>query len=258
MAIDVVVVNYRTNDLLRDFIRSYEESSFDGCTLTVMDVDPPGYPYHYLVIGENVRSIPMEGNVGYGKACNLGASDGTNDVILLANADTVLNKYAFRECYDALMAHSYRGVLGPRQVNEHNQITAGGIIGTDRIPRQRGWMANDVGQFNDVNEDVLSVSGALYFVKRSVWQELTSCPVFQGFQPGSLGAFLETKLYYEETFCSYHARAHGYKCVYYGPAQMIHYWHRSVNLPGAWGEQHMGISLDLFRTACKLHGIICE
>jgi GT2 family glycosyltransferase len=248
MAVDVVCVNYRTPDLLRDFVASYEKVKFAGCTLTIADVDPVGdceSEFH----GDH-RFFSIKSNVGYGMACNLGAMGGANDVILLANADTVLSD-GFAECYDALMSNPEWGVLGPRQVNEQNQIKAGGIVGPDQSPRQRGWDEYDNGQYSDIVEDALSVSGSLYFIKRSVWDELTACP--QG--PGT--ALLETPHYFEEMFCSLHARAHGYKCVYYGPVQMMHIWH-AASPHGGWADQQFTVSQMMHREACARHGILCE
>lgn len=254
MSVDVVVVNYRTPEMLKAFIDSYEEFKFPGCTLAIMDVDPQTgclerfrADWYYL----------FRDNIGYGRACNVGATLGTNDVILLANADTVLTK-GFVECYDALVSTLEWGVLGPRQVNTDGVITAGGILGTDQALYQRAWREFDHGQCDDIREDAISVSGALYFIKRALWEELTDCPQYRAFDPNAAGAFLETTLYYEETFCSYHARAHGSRCVFYGPVQMIHHWHGSVGLPGGWTDQQMPLSLERHRQACAAHSIVCE
>jgi GT2 family glycosyltransferase len=256
MAVDVVVVSYKTPQLLLDFAKSYDEVKFLGCTLTVVDVDPPDPALGdtYPVLGDTY--IPIKENCGYGRACNIGAFEGKNDVILLANADTVLSG-GFTECYDALRYNEDWGVLGPRQVNAQNQITAGGIVGPDQSPRQRGWNEHDQGQYSDILEDALSVSGSLYFIKRALWQKLTSCVMYQQASPGAVGAFLETPHYFDEMFCSLHARAHGFKCVYYGPVKMTHYWH-AASPHGGWADQQFAVSQQMHRQACAAHGILCE
>lgn len=257
MAVDVVVVNYHTPDDLDRFIKSYHNSKFDGCTLTVVDVEVESEP----TLRPNCDFHSMfRTNVGYGYACNSGAASGTNDVILLANADTLLNTKMY-ECYNALMAYHDWGVLGPRQVNFKNKITAGGIIGPPQSPRQRGWNELDVGQYSDIITDASFVSGALYFIKRSVWQELTNCSVWRKFHEDREmychGAFLATPHYYEDTVCSYHARAHGYKCVFYGPVQMIHEWHQA-SPHGGWADQQFAASRQMARDFARLHGIVFE
>jgi hypothetical protein len=132
MAVDVIVVNYKTNDLRDAFIQSYKDFGFGGCTLTYVDVEAgydggdSGTDFRYFI-----NRIVTQENIGYARACNQGAQYGDNDVILLANADTLLSD-GFRECHDALMSNPTWGVLGPRQVNEFGRITAGGIFGTDQ------------------------------------------------------------------------------------------------------------------------------
>jgi GT2 family glycosyltransferase len=256
MAVDVVVVNYHTPDLLLDFINSYHWARFEGCTLTVVDVDT-GAGNSVAVEERDMVTIGVHDNIGYARACNQGALNGENDVILLANADTLLKPGGLKECHDALISVDDWGVLGPRQVGRHNQITAGGIFGTDTNIGQRGWNEPDNGQYSDIRDDAKSVSGSLYFIKRKLWEELTNCPSYQEFTGGAQGAFLPTNFYYEETACSYHARAHGYKIVYYGPVQMIHYWHQS-HPHGDWADMQAESSKQMMRAFCRAHGIVCE
>jgi GT2 family glycosyltransferase len=251
MALDVVVVNYHTDHLLEEFVDSYAQNAWEGCTLFGVSVQTDKLPrskYHY-------RAIATSENIGYAKACNLGASKGDNDVILLANADTVLTD-GLKECHDALMANPDWGILGPRQVNEQNLITAGGIFGTETSIGQRGWNQGDVGQYSAV-EEAMSVSGSLYFIKRAVWDELTNCSFMQAMFPGIKGAFIPTQHYYEETCCSYHARHHGYKCIYYGPVKMIHYWHKA-SVHGGYADQQVDASKQLMREFLHSHSIVCE
>lgn len=255
MAVDVVVINYKTPDLLVEFCQSYERYAFPGCTLTAVDVASPELGAPASAPGAT-SYMQFFKNVGYARACNAGALGGENDVILLANADTQLSS-GFEQCYEALMAHDDWGVLGPRQVDQQNRVTAGGIFGTDTSIGQRGWHEPDNGQYSDIRDDAKSVSGSLYFIKRSVWGELTSCSVLQDFQPDGEGAFLHTPHYYEETACSYHARAHGYKIVYYGPVKMLHHWHAASD-HGAWADQQVETSKAIMRNFCLLHEIQCE
>ena len=255
MALDVVVTNYHTDELLSDFVYSYFQHAWEGCTLTAVHVEVNKVPDLFRLRGD-FRSIATPENVGYARACNEGARYGTNDVILLANADTRLTS-GLLACHDALIERDDWGVLGPRQVNDQHRITAGGIFGTEHSIGQRGWNDVDTGQYSDVREDAKSVSGSLYFIKRKVWQELTDCQYMQEMFPGIEGAFIPTRHYYEETCCSYHARNHGYKVVYYGPVQMYHAWHKASD-HGGWADQQVEPSKQLMRTFLDSHGIAHE
>ncbi len=261
--IDVIVVNYRTSVDFQLFIESYlawgqnYSLSEPDTHLWMVNVDPDevsdSIAYEYLRnIGRSNYVYATE-NIGYARAVNQAAALGNKDVIAIFNADTMLSPKVLQDCYQALMENPDWGVLGPGQISSvaGNTTTHAGIFGTLDAPRHRGWKKPWCGEYEDVREAV-TVSGAAYFIKRSVWDELTSCPFYRPFGAG--GAFLPTQHYYEETFCSYHAQAHGHKVIYYGKAQMIHRWHAASPVGGP-ADQQMQESRSLFREACDAHGI---
>lgn len=262
--LDVIVTDYRTPWDLNSFLASYVAFPPTDGKLWVVLVSPDGGPLEAdLALSANWATvldfevITFEDNVGYAKACNTAAARGSGDVLALFNADVVLAAGALDQCADALMSNPEWGVLGPRQVDAENRITAGGVFGPPRQPQQRAWLATDVGQCSDVRPDALTISGAAFFIKRELWATLTDCPLYRGVHPSAEGAFLPTPHYYEETWCAYHARAHGARCVFYGPVKIVHKWHQASK-PGGWADQQMGHSRDLFRHACGIHGIPCE
>jgi GT2 family glycosyltransferase len=134
-------------------------------------------------------------------------------------------------------------------------ITHAGIFGTNDKPALRGWKRPDDGQFDEIRDDALSVSGSAYFIKRLCWDELTNCSKYRKIAPDAVGAFLPTPHYYEETFCSYHAREHGWKVVYDGETSMVHKWHKASPVGGVAEKKHMPESRKMFRAACDMHGI---
>lgn len=263
MSLDVVVINYHTPHDLQAFLRSFVQFGPTGVdsTLTVIEVDSNDgdRSESYEVEtddGQLVRAskIHLSSNVGYGRACNLAASCGEADVIALFNADVVLRAGVLTHCHNALMSHQDWGVLGPRQVDEQRKIVHAGIFGTNERPRHRGWKNPDHGQFADRLE-AITVSGSAYFVKRELWEELWLCELYRELYPSALGAFLPTPHYYEETWCSYHARAHGWKVMYDGTVTVQHGWHKASPV-GGWAEEQMKVSQQMFRDACDHHNIL--
>lgn len=248
--VDVVVTNYRTEDDLTRFCESYESGTAGiDSSLAIMNVAP-------LVDFDAPKGAFLhnfEANCGYAVASNYGASVGNREVVALFNADTVLFDNTLKECHDSLMAHDDWGVLGPLQVNSNGAITSAGVDGTNSNPHMRGWRSRRIERFRDTIEAV-TVSGSAYFVKREAWNELTNCPVYRESHPSAEGAFLPTRHYYEETWCSYHARAHGWKVIYFGQAAMIHEWHKASPV-GGWAEKQMTESRKVFRRMCQRHGI---
>jgi GT2 family glycosyltransferase len=260
--LDVVMVNYRTPDDRAAFIDSLiEHLPTVDFTFTVVDVgvdlissmDHDGQAANVETIAMNTWRIALSENVGYARACNFGAAMGTSEIIGLFNADVVLTADAIDDCCAALAEHDEWGILGPRQVDARGRLRHAGIFGSHEQPRHRGWDEPNRGQYQDVAPAV-SVSGSAYFIKRKVWQELTDCTLYQEIAPDAGGAFLPTAHYYEETWASYHAHAHGHQVIYFGEATVIHKWHQASPI-GGWADRQMKESRAYFRAACDHHGI---
>lgn len=261
MGVDVVVVNYRTPHDLHGFLNAFREVQREvPCSLIVSNVDPE--PDDELVAELQLETIDVPVfysnwayNCGYANACNEAATVGRRRTIAFFNADTRILPGVLKECDAHLWSDPTYAALGPRQIDDDGLITHGGIFGTHDHPSFEGrWKRRNSPEYADVRDDAISVSGSAYFIKRPVWTELTECEIYRQQAPESIGAFLPTEHYYEETWCSYHAHSHGYKIVYYGAVEMVHRWHQSSPVGGK-AEKAMPRSRERFRAACEAHGI---
>lgn len=232
------------------FIESYRQTAPDDANLVVMDMDPitpygrAGVPGTYVVIPENK---------GYAYACNFAAARTDGEIIALFNSDIILLEGTIEKCANALRENPKWGVVGPLQYDSQGMITHAGIFGTLEQPKHRQWRRRTAAHVRDVREAV-TVAGSAYFVKRTVWDELTQCEIYRSLYPDAEGAFLPTWLYYEETWCSYHAQAHGHEVYYFGEAECIHEWHGTIGRHG--GDQAIGDAKAQFRAMCDTHGIL--
>lgn len=248
-----IVINYKTNDLLSNFIDSYMEYVHDeGRILVIGDVDGD---YPISLVPDGVGFIGWNENIGYARAVNYiaRAYESYNcENIGIFNADTRFVNYdCVDSCVNLLQSEKDIGVVGPLQYNGQGQITHAGIFGRNSKPLHRAWKSKDLASVRDV-KDAVTVSGSAYFVKRSVWDQLANDPEFLLIDPEAEGAFLTTNLYYEETFCSYFARHKGYRVVYNGLAEMLHEHDSSPEseLVGRLPEAR-----EKFRAACDALGI---
>lgn len=200
--------------------------------------------------------IFLNDNIGYAKACNQLAAVGDADIIALLNADVWFTARDLQKIQFYLDCNPDVAIVGPKQRNEQGQITHAGIFGTNDAPKHRGWKENDPfdNKYLDIKEAV-TVSGSAYFIRRSVWESLSNCSIFRSLYPNASGAFLPTPHYYEETWCSYHAREHGYKVVYNGDVSIGHSWHASSEVGGA-ADALFRESQLLFRQMCDAHNIV--
>lgn len=257
--LDLVVVNYRSPYDLEMFLGSYVDNPASvPCNLWVANVDPQDWDRsqakHLAGLVPDACFVEFDTNVGYATAVNECLSQGSRSVAAAFNADTKILPGVLDGCYEKLMAHDDWGVIGPRQFDEFRRMTHAGIFGTNTHPVLNGWLQFDREEFQSIREDAVSVAGSAYFIRRSAFDELTACPIYRKVAPGAKGPFLPTQHYYEETACSYHARAHGWKVVYDGEDAMVHQWHRASPV-GGWAEQQMPFSQEYFRVFCDAHEI---
>jgi GT2 family glycosyltransferase len=258
-SLDSVVVNYKTAADLAAFLHSYQQNPPAEGALWVANVCPTTADLEVVrraqAEGLKFEHRVYEANVGYARACNELGSMGSSDVVAVFNADVILKPEALDTCAGMLVSQPRWGVLGPRQVDDHNKITAGGIFGTSEQPFMRSWKESDQGQCNDIRDDCVTVSGAAMFIRRQLWNDLTNCPTFREIAPDALGPLLPTQHYYEETWCCYHARHHDYRCVFLGTVGIVHRWHTSHPQGSDVDRMVMPSSRAYFRAACEKHGM---
>lgn len=262
--VDICIVSYKTPDLLARMLESLMQWAPDESKifLRVNDMDNADTEAiaPYL---KQIDHLEFGENVGYAVSVNRLVAAGEGDVVAIFNADIDFDSNVIQRCVDALIEHDDWGVVGPRSVDSAGKLTHAGIFGTNVSPKHRAWKARDGKAVQDVVEAV-TVSGSAYFVKRKIWETLSICPDYleacydiydseERMHP--LGAFLPTDHYYEETYCSYHARQHGWKVMYLGTEKVIHEWHKSSKVGDPNTDGKMKKSRLEFRTACDVHGI---
>lgn len=278
--IDLCVVSYNTKDKIKRLIEGLNDSIIrDGFTLNVQDNDSADGSVEYLTSvflsdDPKIDSLVSTDNVGYSAACNYLASEGDGDIIGLLNSDVWMTSddiYAIQDFFDV---NEDVAIMGPKQRDENGHITHAGIFGSNDHPRHRGWKTPDPNDtFHRDIVEATTVSGSAYFVRRSVWEELTNDQEYQlvfkqaaetaseilqinpSYYLDSPGLFLPTPHYFEETFCSYFTRHRGYKVVYNGEISIGHSWHASSKIGGPM-DRMFKVSQAIFREACDRLGII--
>lgn len=268
--IDLLVVSHNTQPLLERLLDTLHSDNIGmpAWTLYITDNGSTDGSAEFLAKKVSSKYQVKAGwcteNVGYAAACNHMAKESSSDILGLLNGDVWLTTQDVRKIEDFFATHPAAAIVGPKSRNEKQLITHAGILGTGTDPKMRGWHESDPSDslYRDQVECV-SVSGSAYFIRRSIWDELTACDMYQQFVNRDLkitdvpGAFLPVFHYYEETWCSYHARAHGWKVYYDGAVSIGHTWHAS-SVIGSAVDQQFKASQKVFRRACAMHGIACD
>lgn len=266
MSIDLCVVHYNTYQKLERLLDTLHSdlgsANVKPWTLSVADNDSQDAFIEWMRDNSGkyfLDHVYLNRNIGYSAACNEMAVRTNSEIIGLLNADVWLTTSDVLAIQDIFDKNPDIHILGPKQRDEQGFITHAGIVGTNEAPRHRGWRELDIKDelYRDRVECV-TISGSAYFIRRDVWNRLSSNEKYQELFPNAVGAFLPTPHYFEETFCSYHARHLGYNVVYDGSVSIGHSWHASSPKPGkgfSEADSMFPVSREIFRKACDHLGI---
>jgi len=263
MAVDLLVVTYNTSLLLKRLIDTlHSDWEPDVWELHVIDNGSTDDTREYLieVIGDenkHITTTSFGSNIGYAKAVNYLSTKSKNEFLCAVNADAWFTTNHVKQVIQSFNETPEMAILGPKQMDEDKTIRHGGIFWDGSTnPIHRGW--NELDPLDAKYKDKLrcwTVSGSLYYIRRSVWDDLTHCMNYQDIMENPDGAFLPTPHFFEETFCSVHAQYHGYQVWYDGKIETAgHTWGASEDIYGM-SRRYFDISKDIYIGACDRHGI---
>jgi GT2 family glycosyltransferase len=221
--IAVVVVNWNAGDRLRACLDSIDAHG-DGLVSQVIVVDNGSTDSSAagLEVRPGVSLVRAGANLGFGRACNLGARQAAGgDLLLFLNPDAALHAgtlAALAACLDA-PANARVGICGVQLVDETGSVARS----CSRLPSVAGLLAQSsgldrlfprLGQAmvewdHAATRDVEQVIGAFFLVRRALFASL------KGFDERFF-------VYYEEVDFSLRARDAGWRSLYLADVQAFH------------------------------------
>ena len=220
--VDIVIVNWNAGQQLRECVDSVirngdslvsriiviDNGSTDGSEGTV-----DGLP--------DVTLIRAGENLGFGRACNVGAGHASSEFILFLNPDARVfpRTLAASTGFMQQPENSRVGICGVQLVDDSGHV----VRTCARFPSVRGFVSHAIGVDRVIptfghfmhewdhatTRHVDQVIGAFFLVRRSVFETLN------GFDERFF-------VYFEEVDFSYRARQMGWLSVYYAGAQAFH------------------------------------
>jgi len=220
--IDVVVVNWNSGVQLQACIQSVIDHDSDLVqTIIVVDNGSTDGSDKNLPIDERIKLIHAGVNLGFGKACNLGAQRSECDFILFLNPDAALleNTLKCAVCYMNRSESEGIGICGVQLIDERGVISRScsrfpsifGLcfhaIGIDRLCPVLG---HQMGEWDHRTTQVVDhVIGAFYLVRLAIFRELS------GFDERFF-------VYLEDLDFSLRAARRGWRSVFLTEAQAFH------------------------------------
>lgn len=246
MDVSIIIVNYKTPELVIDCVKSIEEKTI-GLDYEIIVVDnasgDQSIPMMSEKLKEKILLIESDVNLGFGKANNLGVKHAKGKYVFLLNSDTVLVNNAIKVLYDYLEKNEHVGVAGGNLYTLEQTPSGSHCMKFDdvetlkngakwaniisRIFRNRYidrkytseekeyyYTKNNFNYTNDIQK-VAYIYGADMMLCRELYESLG------GFDPDFF-------MYAEEAELSWRITKKGYQIVNVPSAQIIHYDGASV------------------------------
>ncbi|MFP4418224.1 MAG: glycosyltransferase [Chitinispirillaceae bacterium] len=225
--ISVVIVNYKVPDFVCQAVRSVHEAELAEQTeIIVVDNNSGDNSQHSITEAfSDIIWIGLKSNLGFGKACNVGAHHARGKYVLFLNPDTLISHNTLKVCVDLLENNPDVGIAGPKILNPDGSFQAScrrgfptpfngfsHLFGLSKLfPRSRTF-----GQYNmtyldpDVEAEVDAISGSFMFMRTSAFEKI--------------GGFDESFFMYGEDLdlCA-KARQDGYAVWYTPKTQIVHF-----------------------------------
>ncbi|WP_270668044.1 glycosyltransferase family 2 protein [Aeromonas sp. QDB12] len=216
---DIIIVNWNSGEQLRHCIESLHSSVVEH--IIVVDNASSDGSAQISSTFPNVILIQSPDNLGFGKACNLGASYAKSNYFLFLNPDAAVYENTLEKSLQFMQepANSGVGICGVQLEDEMGHVARS----CSRFPTALSIFAHSSGLTNifpylgsrmlewshDKTLVVNQVIGAFFLVRKEIFEQL--------------GGFDERFfVYFEEVDFSYRAKKAGWNSVYLADAQAFH------------------------------------
>lgn len=217
--VDIVIVNWNSRHYLKCCIDSLVDRAIRN--IVVVDNASTDGSEKFIRERKGITLIESKINLGFGKACNLGARHVNSEFILFLNPDACIYSDTINKVLAFMQdpANAQTGICGVQLIGENDHIarhcsrfpTLFGFIshsiGLDRISPRLGHVMAEWDHLTTRNVD--QVIGAFFLVRRRLFDAL------DGFDERFF-------VYYEEVDFSYRAYCAGWKTTYFVGARAFH------------------------------------
>jgi len=226
--IDIITVNWNSGTQLKECIESIQKAEFSNCILNkvvVVDNDSKDNSLELLeaLNYEKLEIIKNSDNLGFGKACNIGAKNSKSDFILFLNPDAIVYEETFKKLFDYIEKNdtSDVAVYGVQLIGDDGKVQRS----CARIPSLSNFVSRSLG-LNKLNpkyfktyhleewnhnetKQIDHVIGAFYLIKREIFNSIN------GFDERYF-------VYFEDLDLSKRVYDSRYKTIFISEAQAYH------------------------------------
>jgi GT2 family glycosyltransferase len=220
--IDIVIVNWNTGLFLKNCVKSILQSR---CILVkniiIVDNNSDDKSIYSIPRNKNIKLIKNKTNVGFGRACNIGAKYSNQKYLLFLNPDTKIYKNTLNLVFQFMEKTKNKeiGICGVKMVKAKQKVEKScsrfptGLnlllksLGLDLILKKKSMLMREFNHLESRTVD--QVIGAFFFIRKKIFKKL------KGFDENFF-------LYMEEVDLSYRCFLLGYNSFYLSKASCFH------------------------------------
>ena len=223
MSLGLVVVTYRSNDVLTGFLDSLTQSSLVPDDVVVVDNSPTKVSLPKKGSLQAVSVIHRPDNPGYGTAANVGvaALSDSCDWVVVCNPDILVDKDTLQLLLGEAESHDSAGSLGPAIRNDDGSLYPSaralpslgigighGLLGV--VWPGNPWTKAYRGDYESSStRETGWLSGSFLLLRREAWE--------------AVGGFDEKYfMFFEDVDLGWRLQQHGYRNLYVPSATAIH------------------------------------
>ena len=232
MDVSIIIVNYNTKDLLCQCVESIYDKTYNvEFEIIVVDNDSSDGSKELFIKDKRIRFIEAGGNLGFGKANNLGVDAAKGKYVFFLNSDTILMNNAVKLFYDYCECHKQDklGAVGCllENVNKEFVHSYGVFPSIWSIPSNLFYAGIRL-----MTHKPKKVVGNVIYGEEQVVDYVTGADMFVSKATiDKYGAFdSDFFMYYEETDLCYRIKSKGYSIKSIPDAELIHLEGKSFNV----------------------------
>lgn len=218
MNLAIVILNWNGKELLEQFIPSVIKYSKEAIIYLADNASTDNSISFVKTNFPSIKIIKNNENGGYAKGYNDALKQIEADVFCLLNSDVEVSDNWLNQIIEAFENEDITAIIQPKILDYNNKNyfeyagAAGGFVDKYGYPYCRGRIFNtiekDEGQY-DNNSDIFWASGACFFIRKSVFNELN------GFDESFFA-------HMEEIDLCWRAKNLGYKIKYVSGSKVFH------------------------------------
>lgn len=210
----IIIPTYNGQTLLAGCLPALQQQSYPADRFEVIVVDDASSDDTAGWLASEfpaVRAVLLPQNRGFVAACNAGVAAARGEILVLLNNDTEAEPGWLAALIEALQQHPEAGSAASKMLlfdRRDTLHTAGDLMGSDGIPRNRGVWQLDRGQY-DGQPWVFGPCGGAAAYRRAAWEQAG------GFDPALF-------MYLEDVDLAWRLQCLGWRSIYAPEARVYH------------------------------------